>query len=146
MCRIQNLAKRSQNFRVHVMRKVILMLLPAVVSNSVKAEWINLGEGYNTIVYANPDTIRRSGNNIYLWRLTEFKLPQVESGKSFLSTKEQMEYNCKNEQYRLLARLVISGSMGIGETIHSESVVEKWNPVTPDTVEEGFFKYACGKK
>ncbi len=50
------------------MHKAILMILLAVVSSSVMAEWILYGYGnkkeVEITVYADPATIRKSGNTV----------------------------------------------------------------------------------
>jgi len=129
------------------MRKVILMLLLAVVSNSAMAEWVKLGESDEITSYANPDTIRRSGNKVKMWRMFDYKTPQADAdSKLFMSSKGQEEYDCKGEQSRNLALVNFSGSMGDGNVIDNLSGDDKWSPITPDSISEHLFKYACRKK
>jgi len=46
------------------MYKVILMMLLAVVSSSAMAEWVEVDTSDDSTYYANPNTIRKSGNKV----------------------------------------------------------------------------------
>jgi hypothetical protein len=46
------------------MRKLILILLLAVLSSSAMAEWIKVGANDNSTIYADPATIRKEGNMV----------------------------------------------------------------------------------
>lgn len=56
------------------MRKTILMLLLAVVSSSAEAGWIAVGDGENMTTYADPTTIRKTGDRVKMWALLDFLL------------------------------------------------------------------------
>jgi len=85
------------------MHKAILIMLLAVVSSSAMAEWVSLGEsGDKTLTnYADPATIRKSGNRVKMWSLYDFKTVQVR----FRSVRLQIEYDCKEEEYRVFIQL-----------------------------------------
>ncbi len=127
--------------------RIILMLLLAFVSSNAMAQWVNLGENDVFTAYANSDTIRRSGDKVEMSTIVNYNAPvDVETGKPFMSIKVQNEYDCKKKQYRQLALVAFSESMGAGQSIHVDSTFREWSRVTPDTVEENFFDYACRKK
>jgi hypothetical protein len=129
------------------MRKVILIMLLAVVSNSAMAEWVKVGESKLITLYSNLDTIRRSDHKVKMWILLDYKTRQsLEGLKPFLSEKVQYDYDCNEEQSRRLAITVYVGNMGSGDVIHTDSHVSEWTPVTPDSMDELSIKYACGKK
>lgn len=131
------------------MRKIILMTLLAVVSGNAMAEWIVVSRSLDNtgIIYANPSTIRKNGNIVTMWSLFDFKKSIASpDGKTYLSTKQQYEYDCEKEKSRIIAFLVHSESMGGGSVIFSNSDIQKWDPVPPDTSEAFLWKYACGIK
>ena len=71
---------------------------------------------------------------------------KTSTGLSFLSSKEQREYDCKDERTRLLAFLWFSGQMGSGKVVYSNSVTSMtWDPISPGSVGETLWKIACGK-
>lgn len=129
------------------MRKVILMVLLAVVSSSAMAEWVQITVGHETlIVYADPASLRRASNKVKMWVLIDFKMSQTVDGKPYVSLKRQDEFNCKDEQSRTLFTSAYSRNMGGGDVIYSESISYKWSPVMPGSVGEGLWKFACGKR
>ncbi len=135
------------------MRKVILMLLLAVVSSSAMADWVRIGsiDAANLIIYANPDTIRRTGNIVSMWNLLDFTAIQRSAGSTnfpeitYLSVKAQHEYDCKTAQQRILYFYWYSENMGKGDVVFSDDTVEEWSPVYPNSTKDILLKYACWK-
>ncbi len=141
------------------MRKVILTMLLTVVSGSAAAGWEewfvpknNLSEwvvaNYNEAVtiYADTATIRRAGNVAQMWDLTDFRTGKVLSGdKRSLSFRKEQEYDCDNQQARILYISWHSGNMGAGEIIGSDRAPGDWRPVLRGTILERLRTTACGK-
>ena len=99
------------------MHKSILMIILAVVSNSAMAEWVWVGKSEgNFTTYVDPTTIRKSGNKVKLWRLTDYKMAIKFTNGQYLSTKSQMQHDCMEEQFRMLYVTVYSENMGLGES------------------------------
>ena len=116
------------------------------------AEWVEVSsDNTDTIYYANPTTIRKAGNMVKIWELYDLKTAQKSSeGTSYLSMKMQSEYDCKEERQRTLFISHYSKNMGRGEAVFSfsytDSNINSWTPVSPGSVGEGLWKFACGKK
>jgi len=128
------------------MRKVILMLLLAVVSNSAMAEWVDVGSNENITIFVDPASIQRDGNMAKMWHLTDFKTAQKDMGDKYLSTKDQNEYDCKEVKVRRRASSQHSGNMGKGKVVYSDSFTTRWKPVPPDSGLEIMWKFACVKR
>jgi hypothetical protein len=129
------------------MTRAILLVLLAVASSSAKAEWVSLSQNDVFTAYANPDTIRRSGDMVEMATMIDYSAPlKVEAGRPFKSIMVRKEYDCKNKQYQQLSLVAFSDRMGAGQTIYSDSSFRQLSRVVPDTMEEKFFNYACGKK
>lgn len=129
------------------MRKVILMILLTVVSSSAAAKWVVVAGNETITVYADPATIRKAGNRVKMWRLFDFNKAEVDAqGKSYMSSKAQVEYNCKEEQSRTLYRSFHSQNMGNGETIWLNDETDNWNPTPPESITEALWKFACKKR
>jgi hypothetical protein len=132
------------------MSKFILMLLLAVVSHSAMAEWIEYGyiskgTASESTLYVNPGTIRKSGTEVKIWTLEDYKTAQKLNAALVKSIKNQTEYDCEEEQVRWLASYEYKGNMGLEELVYTSSGSGKWYPVVPGSVGEATFKYACGK-
>ena len=129
------------------MRKAIWMMLLAVVSSSAAAAWVEVGGNAIATAYADPATIRKNGNRAKMWDLFDLKTARASrEGRSYLSTKQQAEYDCKEEQWRMLYFSWHSGNMGIGETVFSYAEPNNWGPIPPDSWVELLWKFACGKR
>jgi hypothetical protein len=85
------------------MREFILVLLLAFVSSSAMAGWVLVGsnEPANLMIYADPDTIHRTGNIVSMWNILDFSAIQRSAGSTaflattYLSVKAHHEYDCK---------------------------------------------------
>jgi hypothetical protein len=131
------------------MRKIILMMLLVVVSSSAEAGWVEVGGTDDGVtIYADPATIRKAGNRVKMWIMSDFQTEQAvpSGGKPYMSQKGQNEYDCKEEQTRLIAFLWYSGNMGGGDMVYSDFDPLKWRPVVPGSVGEAQWKYACGRR
>ena len=126
--------------------KLLMGLLLLLVSGAASAEWTYAGESDEFIHYVDRTTIRRNGNFVKMWSLTDYKKAKVINGTSTLSQRTQEGFDCKGEKWRTLALTTFSGQMLSG-TVNStdSSDTEKWVPVPPDTFSEKMWKIACGK-
>jgi len=125
------------------------MLLLAVASSAAMGEWAKLmaSQSEANTIYADSATIRRTGNKAKMWGLVDHQTAVTDSfGKSHVSERVHREYDCKDEQERILAYVTYSENMGKGKTIYGDSGPGKWRPVAPDTAEKSLWKIACGKK
>jgi len=128
------------------MKKLLLTLLLAVVSSSAMAEWVEVGTTNKSTYYANPTTIRKSGNKVKMWSLFDYNSVQEVGDKKFLSLKGQNEYDCKEEKIKVLSFTMHYENMGGGDAVYSNNESdENWEPVSPDSQGENLWKFACGK-
>ena len=131
------------------MKRVVLALVLAALSDSAAAAWVRVGGNNNLGCYADPTSIRRTGSMVKMRSLLDFKTPQTDQsigGKPYLSQKDQREYDCKNERYHLLYFSLRSGQMDAGKIVHSDPDPGEWSPVVPGSIGEALWKFACGKK
>ena len=122
----------------------------AIGSNSAAATWVTVAihdEPGSFVVYADPATIRRSGNLVTVWELNNYTAPQVVApGLSFLSGKAQAEYDCIEHRVRHLFQAQYSEAMGAGNVVSSRSEPNGWIPIPPGSIAEITSKLACGKR
>lgn len=128
------------------MRKLIVLLLLAMLSGGAAADWVvvNLSDD-GMVAYADPATIRKSGNMVRMWNLMDFKTAELMGDRGFLSQKSQQEYDCKNERIRLIYFTWHSGNMGKGNVVHTVNRTTDWHPVSPGSINEDLWRLACGK-
>jgi hypothetical protein len=78
---------------------------------------VEIGEtDYGMTVHVDPDTIRHEGDLVKMWELFDHKTTQTNEVGLFLSRKDQSEYNCTEERYRVLTFTQFSGNMESGKS------------------------------
>ncbi len=129
------------------MKKILLTLILALIAHAVMADWSLVDESADgsTIVYADFDTIQKIDDNIEMWSLADFKTVKEFSGIEFLSSKYKKEYDCKQEQARMLAFTLFSANRGEGQVVYSNDDPDEWEPVAPGSVAKTLLETACGK-
>jgi hypothetical protein len=135
------------------MKKIILavlLMLLAVVSSNAIAEWVKVTpdtDNNTQISYADPATIRKKGNMVKMWGLIDYKAARIDfTGMTYMSLQEQSEYDCEEDQVRILYFSFHSENMGRGKLLFSNSDPQKWQPAPPGSPADEMWKIACGKR
>ena len=131
------------------MKRLALALVLVALSGGAAAAWVRVGGSDYSNSYVDPATIRRTGDMVKMWSLLTYGAVQTSSssGKQYMSSKLQWEYDCKNEQERRLYLSLYSGQMARWNVVHIESDPNsKWQPVPPGSADETLWKFACRKK
>lgn len=131
------------------MRNTIEMLFGAGFSDGTETAWVKAGSspaegGFDT--YYDSATIQREGDIAKMWHLHNFKTPQTVDGKSYLSLKNLVEYDCKDPRRRTLFFSWKAQPMGAGETVHRLDEPTGWMRVAPGTMGAVLRALACGAK
>ena len=127
------------------MRNAIVMVLLSVVSGSAAAQWVEIGSNEFSTTYADPGTIRRSGDVVQMWHLLDYTQARGFQGiKPYRSVTMQDEYDCKQERARTLSLSLHSGNMGEGDPLGTTTDPGNWRPAPPDTLVETLREFACG--
>ena len=133
------------------MRGFVLMLLLSVVSGSALAGWVQVGNNADFNSYADPASIRKDGikamegSKAKMLSLVDYTTVLTKAGKSYASIKVQHEFDCRQEQIRILYSSVYSGHMGNGVEVEGRYQPENWRPIPTRSLEEILWKVACGK-
>jgi hypothetical protein len=96
-------------------------------------------------VYVARSTIRRSGASAQMSDLVNFRRSHAFEGKSFLSTRNQYEYDCTGTRRRMLSTTGFSGHMGQGAVVGSGNSSLAWEQVPPSGPIHDYWKIACTK-
>jgi hypothetical protein len=126
-------------------------LLTAVLvlsSGPAYGKWMRLlhNDQVAVTIYVDSDLIDRNGSRVKMWELIDYERIQTEAGTSYLSARLQREYDCVNELQRTLAVTKLSGNMGTGKVVFTNSAEYKWEPVDPGSIGKRLWKVACGKQ
>ena len=127
--------------------RFIGMMLLAASSGIAVADWTKVATTESdTDIYVDHKTISKSGNLAKMWMLEDRRVAGTFSGKNFLSAKLQYEYDCKDNQRRVLQSSLYSGQKGSGTNVQTGTKPGPWRPITKGRVNEEMWKIACGKK
>jgi hypothetical protein len=128
------------------MTRLLLIILLFLSNSPAYAEWVEIAAtDYGMTVYVDSDTIRRKGDLVKMWSLLDYKTLQTDPGGSYLSTKQQGEYDCAEERMRFHALTSFSGNMENGTVVYNLDET-KWIPVAPESRGQALWKFACGEK
>ena len=130
------------------MKKILLILVLAIMSSSVMAEWVQVdydsGNGFTT--YVNFFTIEKSDRTVMMWSLVDYKKAQERAFLPlYLSINRQNEFNCMEGLMRELYASYHAKNMGEGEVTFSDNTPDSWSAVLPDSIDRELWKYACEK-
>lgn len=115
---------------------LFLIALPA------SAEWVKISESNESIWYLDPSTIKKNGNFVRMWGITELKKKDKDDGH--LSRRALYDFDCKNERYRILTISAHSERMAGGKVLSTESI-PTWDYIAPETVGAFMFELVCLK-
>ena len=130
------------------MKKILLILVLAIMSSSVMAEWVQVdydsGNGFTT--YVNFFTIEESDRTVKIWSLVDYKKAQERAFLPlYMSINRQNEFNCMEGQMRELYTSYHAKNMGEGKVTFSDNTPNSWNAVPPNSIGRELWKHACGK-
>jgi hypothetical protein len=130
------------------MKKLLFLLILAVMSGSAMAEWVrvNYGSGDSATTYVNFFKIEKSGKTVKMWSLVDYKKPQERAFLPlYMSINRHSEFNCKEGQMRELYASYHAKNMGEGKVTFSDNTPDSWSAVLPDSIDRELWKYACKK-
>jgi hypothetical protein len=84
-----------------------------------------------------------------MWTMTDYETPNLFSDKPYLSSKDKILFDCKNESQSIISASIYEGNMGFGQVIKTLEWSEserQYASVPPGTMGEELFKAACGIK
>ena len=127
------------------MKHLTLLPLLLIIGHGAHAEWVEVGATRIFTAYAEPLTIQKAGDTVKMWEAMDFTTTQSVSGMQFRSIKSQREFNCKLSSIRLLYTRYYTQKMGDGNVVATSNVVRDWAPVSPESIDEKLWTFACAK-
>lgn len=122
----------------------LLGVLLACVAGSVSAAWVRVrGDGAVTVL-ADPANITRSTGRATMWSVINYtQARKTADGKEFLSSKQQIEYDCVEERSRHLVFSRHTEYTGWGEVVYTNNALGEWTALPPGSVGAALRKFAC---
>lgn len=126
--------------------KFLLATLLIIFSTSAMADWTYIASNDTHGFYVDKTEIRKKGNTVKVWEMSDFSKPEVFLDKTYSSSMEKKYYDCENETYKILSRVLYAGRRGSGPVIHSWEVKEDESSIPPNSIIRILWEYACSTK
>lgn len=126
-------------------------LLLAFGDHQAFAEWVTVEKPYPVrelqTLYIDPATIRREGNLVDVWQLTDYKWMQggPKATPRFLSTTIHKQFECTDKRLRLLAYTEFSHRMAAGSASNGYVDKDRWLAVEADSINETLWTILCSR-
>lgn len=127
------------------MKNLILTVLLTAMSTCALAEWTIVHSNDKLTIYADLQTIRKKGDSRKMWSLLDFRSQQQENYATYVSQVVQSEYDCAEEQFRMIFSTYYDLPMGNGSSVFTYENDNKVTPVPPNTPLRELWEIACGK-
>ena len=130
-------------------KQMCIAMLLALASGSAFAEWATVGTNEISTLFADLDSMRKTGNVVKMSYLIDYNKRQVHvNGKRYLSTKTHAEYDCAKNEWRQISYAWYAGKMGNGMTVLGDADEPnagsaQWHAVPPNSGSEVLWKFAC---
>jgi len=131
------------------MKALIISAVLAAISSNAYADWSLLEDPAKSpfSIYIENDSIKKTGlTSAKAWFLLDFKKPEKIRKGSYLSSKELIEFDCKDDKTRLLASIRYSQKMGAGKSVDNfDGANADWSFAAPETISADLLKLVCKK-
>lgn len=112
---------------------------------SAQAEWTKFATSKSDqdTYYVDSSSIRRQGSRSKVWALTDHRSVQIGRGAKYRSQKAQFQFDCREETVETTMVLYMSGQMGEGKSVHTDTLPMRPVPVPPETAAAALMEVAC---
>jgi hypothetical protein len=124
------------------MKKLFLVCL-MMLAGSAWAEWVMYSKDEEITFHFDPATIRKDGNMRRVWELQDFG-KRNKDGE--MSLRARVEYDCKQESYRVLGFSTHSQPLAGGTVLGTWGEDNKWMAIAPRTIAETLLNIVCAQK
>ena len=131
------------------MKKILMMLMLLVSTNVLAVDWVKVSESadHSYTFYVDPQSIRRDGNKVRVWVLTDYKSVKVSGNKTYLSSVARDEYDCFEDTQRNIDIHAYQEKMGTGGIVVSvQNRTEPAISLPPGSMGAETLKIVCATK
>jgi len=130
------------------MKKILVAIALALFSTVAMAKWMTVGKSEGATgftVYADKPSVKKAGGVSKMESLFDFNSTRTSKDFKYLSYKQLVEYDCKNDKNRVLEFSLHSKHMAKSGAIFKNRVPGKWQKTTPKSVSGNLLDIACKK-
>lgn len=95
--------------------------------------------------FYDPLTIKRNGDKVKMWVITNFKEPIQIQGKLHWSSKSRIEYDCQTLSIRITETYLYDLPYAKGKAIGKKPSIKDWYQVAEKSPERGLLNIACDR-
>ena len=114
---------------------------PTVALKKPEKQWVLISDESDFRLYANKDSIKKSGKIASIWML--FDKTELPKDSRTQSSKIKKEFDCIKETSRRTAYFAFSDHIGTGDVVYTDSELSSWDAFTPDSYEAVVFGVVC---
>lgn len=125
------------------LRRILLALVLAAACGQALAAWVKVAEAPGSVIYLDPAVSRKVGDNVMVWLLRDHAEMRFGPAGPYLSSKDQIEIDCRGRRVR---RIYVSDhpkAMGEGRFVASEHGPMSWNDAQPRSIMGRVVDLAC---
>ena len=130
------------------MKKILFTIALTLFSTAAMAKWISVGKSEGATgftVYADKSAVKKSAGTAQMWSLFDFNSIRKARDFQYLSYKQLVEYDCKENKSRVMKYSFHRKHMGKSGAIYQDSVPGKWQAAVPKSVAKNLLDIACEK-
>jgi hypothetical protein len=128
------------------MKNHVVALLLAALSCAATASWVKVSEDSESIGYYDPATLVRTGTNVTVAELSDFRRAATSSNDHvFRSARIQSEYDCAGALVRIVSTTGFEGPMGEGRALDGTTGNGDWDPIVLGSARGEAFNLVCGR-
>jgi hypothetical protein len=125
--------------------RFLLALILAAAWGHAMAAWVKVAESSGSTVYLDPAVSKKVGDNITVWLLRDHHEMRFGTGGPYLSSKDQVEVDCRGRRVRRVYASDHPKPMGEGRFVASEHGPMSWNDAQPRSIMGRVVELACPK-
>lgn len=129
------------------LKLLLVFLLLSGMSSVALAEWVRIYGNDQLNAYADASSIRKRGNITKVVSLFDFREVRVlKDGTPYHSIIREAEFNCKQNQQRMVSFAIYSAKMAKGKIVESGEETQDWKTVSREQIARDMKKYVCSKE
>jgi hypothetical protein len=124
-------------------KRILLALVLAAACEQALAAWVKVAEASGSTIYFDPAASKKVGDNVMVWLLRDHAETRFGTAGPYLSSKDQIEIDCRGRRVR---RIYVSDHpkpMGEGRFVASEHGPMSWNDAQPRSIMGRVVELAC---
>lgn len=98
------------------------------------ADWVRVSASGQSVYYVDPAISKKVGDNVMVWVLRDHRGPQFAPHGAYLSSKDQIEVDCRGRRVRRAYSSDHPQPMGQGALLHFEYGPLSWNDALPGSI------------